>query len=250
MDSFLSQLYHDPASGYVSAYKLYKKAKSTNKDITLKQVKEWYKKQLDIQQHQTQVKQYPEFRITSRDPDVWQMDLMFVNKKPIFIAININSRIGYIELLKNKTAPVIEKALLKFIAVHNPSQLTSDNGSEFINKKVESMLKKIDIEHYNAEAGDHSVLGKIDRFIRTIKQRLTKIDQPLTQKLLNEVIQNYNDTYHSVLKATPNSMKGETIRADIDHNLKVMDDMAHLINTSVRYKLKSKTFGKEAAKYS
>ena len=67
-------------------------------------------------------------------------------------------------------------ALDKFIKENNVQIITSDNGSESISNAVENFLKKNQIEHYNNEVGDHTVLGKIDRFIRTIKQRLIKIN--------------------------------------------------------------------------
>jgi hypothetical protein len=254
MSNLLKKLYFSPTSGFISAYKLYQKAKPLNKSITLKQVKEWYLKQVEIQQHQTKNKQFELFKIASYDPDSWQIDLAFVQGKPILTAININSRIGFLKLLSNKRADTVLKALQNFIKTNRVNILTSDNGTEFMNSKVQKYLKVDGIEHYNNEKGDHSTLGKIDRFIRTIKQRLIKLppSTKISQKLLNDIIENYNNTYHSTIKSTPNDQKGNVIQSEIDHNHKVLDNVSQSINPgdSVRYKLQAKTFSKEGAKYS
>lgn len=50
--------------------------------------------------------------------------------------------------------------------------------------------------------------------------RLTheKKDNLITQKMLSVTIDNYNDSYHSGIKATPNEMKGKVIQDELDHN--------------------------------
>ena len=76
-DRLISKLYNDPSTGFISADKLYIKAKKINPEITLKQIKEWYAKQDIVQQHQTTNKSKEYFKIASSNPDSWQMDLMF-----------------------------------------------------------------------------------------------------------------------------------------------------------------------------
>jgi len=258
MSALLKKLYYDPKIGFISATALYKKAKELNNSITLKQVRDWYKKQTDIQQHSAQNKKFPEFKIASNNPNSWQMDLAFWQKQPIFIAININSRIGFAKLLKNKTAPVVRKAIEEFLSRNKTHSFTSDNGNEFMNKKVQELLTKEHISHYAGESGDHTILGKVDRFIRTLKSRLTKmfetgIFKKLTQKHLNDAISNYNDTEHSSIHATPNEMKGKVIFSENDHNQNVAKQVLESIpiGSKVRYKLKPKNpFQKEGAKYS
>lgn len=257
MDSLLSKLYYDPKSGFISANKIYSKAKAIDKNITLKQVKEWYSKQTNIQQYSNQNKKYPQFKIASSNPNEWQMDLAFWQKQPILITVNINSRIGFAKLLKNKQAATVQKAIDQFITEHNVSALMSDNGSEFTNGTVEKFLDKNSITHANSFAGDHTVLGKIDRFIRTIKGRLTKMKdtmgfKKLTQKLLNDAISNYNDTTHSSIKATPNEMEGRVIFDEIEHNKRVAKQVEKGIPTGsiVRYRLPKKQFQKESTIWS
>ena len=257
MDSLLHKLYYDPEIGFISTNKLYSKAKKINQSITLKQVKEWYKAQSFIQQYSNQRKKFPQFKITSNNPNEWQMDLAFWHRQPILITVNINSRIGYAKLLKNKQAATVQKAIDEFITEHRVSALMSDNGTEFTNDSVEKFLDKNSITHGNSIPGDHTVLGKIDRFIRTIKAGLTKMQErigfkKLTQKYLNYAISNYNNTTHSSIKATPNDMEGRVMFDEIEHNKRVVKQVQNGIPSGsiVRYKLHSKTFDKEGAKWS
>ncbi|GMF20897.1 unnamed protein product [Phytophthora lilii] len=109
---------------------------------------------------QDQKKWFDGFKIASHNPNSWQMDLAFWEKRPILTAININSRLGNAKLLLNKTAATVLAALKAFVHLHTVDILASDNGSEFMS--------------YNNEPGDHGTMGKIERFNKTLKQRLTK----------------------------------------------------------------------------
>ncbi|GMF28378.1 unnamed protein product [Phytophthora lilii] len=200
---------------------------------------------------------FPEFKIASSNPNEWQIDLAFWKRQPIFMAININSRIGYARLLKDKRADTVKIAIAEFIKRNKVSALMSDNGSEFTNKAIESFFELNSISHANSIAGDHTVLGKIDRFIRTIKSRLSRLNESikfkkLTQKILNDTISNYNASYHSAINATPSQMKGKVMIDEIDYNKRVVKQVQKGIpvGSIVRYRLKSKTFDKEGAKYS
>lgn len=155
--------------------------------------------------------------------------------------------------MANKRATTVLNALKEFVKTHDVSIITSDNGSEFMSKQALDYFKKMTIEHYNNEPGNHNTLGKIERFNRTIKQRLIKINpKKLTQKLLMDVIENYNNTEHSAINATPNEMEGEVIQSDVEHNHNVSKQLidAFDIGQHVRYRLPSKTFQKASAKWS
>lgn len=254
MDQLLHKLYNDPTTGYIGSDKLYHKAKEIDNSITMKKVREWYKTQKNIQQFSEQTPKYPEFKIASMNPNEWQIDLAFWRQQPILIGVNINSRIGYAKLLKDKRAETVQKAMDDFITRHKVSAVMSDNGSEFTNNKVEKMFKSNDITHANSIAGDHTVLGKIDRFIRTIKARLTKMGtNTLTQKILNDAIDNYNSSYHSAIKGTPNKNKGKVMVADVEYNNNIAKKVIKGIpvGSIVRYRLKTDNpFTKEGAKWS
>jgi IS30 family transposase len=164
MENLIAKLYYSPETGYISSAKRYEKAKHLNPKITRKLVNEWYSKQEDIQQHKRQKDKFEYYKIASNNPDSWQIDLMFYEKKTILTAININSRIGYADLLPNKSAAIVEAALKRFFKKYDISIITSDNGKEFLNNKVSTFMDKNKIEHFNNEAGDHHTMGKIERF--------------------------------------------------------------------------------------
>ena len=63
MNALLHKLYNDPKTGFISANKLYKKAKAIDSKVTLKKVQEWYKTQANIQQYSNQNRKYPEFKL-------------------------------------------------------------------------------------------------------------------------------------------------------------------------------------------
>ncbi|GMF28911.1 unnamed protein product [Phytophthora fragariaefolia] len=214
--------------------------------------------QSSIQQFSSRGKRFPQFKIASNNPNEWQMDLAFWEKQPILISVNINSRIGSAKLLNNKRAETVLNAIEDFVDKNNVSAIFSDNGSEFINKYVESFFDERSISNGNAIAGDHTVLGKIDRFVRTIKSKLTKLKQiirfkKLTQSILNEAIANYNNTHHSAINATPSEMRGKVMLDDVEYNKRLVKKINNDIppGSIVRYRLKAKTpFDKEGARWS
>jgi hypothetical protein len=196
----------------------------------------------------------PLFKITSHNPNSWQIDLTFVRNKTIFTAININSRIGYAKLLPNKKADSVLKALRELMKLHKIDVITSDNGKEFLNAIIQKFVKENNIEHFNNETGDHNTMGKIERFNRTLKQRIMRVNDsiPFTQELLNSLIRNYNNTEHSAIKQTPNEMEGKVDIKALEHNAEVNPEVDNTFTAGdkVLYKLPKSTFGKESVKWS
>lgn len=248
----LKQLYNDPKTGFVNAKQLYERSKTQDPSIRLKDVKEWYANQMDIQRLKEQRSSLPLFKIASHNPNSWQADLTFLDKKTIFAAININSRIGYAMLLKDKKASTVLTAIKTLCKKYKVEIITTDNGSEFMNQSAQNFFKGKSIDHYNNEPGDHSTMGKIERFNRTLKQRLMRMDTVLTNKLLNDTIVNYNETYHSAIRATPNEMKGKVIHDEIEHNQKLDMTLSNelTVGDRVLYRLAKKTFAKESVRWS
>jgi len=252
MEALLEKLYYDPETGFISANALHKKAKEIKPSITLKQVNDWYKTKLDIQQHVEQKSSYDDFRIASNNPNSWQMDLAFWEGKSILTAININSRLGFAKLLSNKRADTVLRGIKELVDAYKVDVLTTDNGKEFLNRKATTYLKSKKITHFNNEPGDHATMGKIERFNRTIKMRLIRMQQPITENLVKSVIKNYNNTWHSSIKSTPNQSKGQVMTDDLTHNREVMERVENelSIGASVLYRLDKGTFDKENARWS
>ncbi|GMF64759.1 unnamed protein product [Phytophthora lilii] len=120
--------------------------------------------------------------------------------------------------MSNKTAPTVLAALKAFVRLHKVDILTRDNGSEFMNQQAQEFFKSKKTELYNNEPGDHGTLGKIERFNRTLKQRLTKMPpKRITHQLIADLIENYNSTFHRSIGMTPNDAKGKVMDADLRH---------------------------------
>ncbi|GMF38106.1 unnamed protein product [Phytophthora lilii] len=72
-------------------------------------------------------------------------------------------------------------------------------------------------QHHNNEPGDHGTMGKIERFNRTLKQKLTKMSpKRITQKLITNVIENYNSTFHRSIEMTPSEAEGKVIGSELN----------------------------------
>jgi IS30 family transposase len=81
------------------------------------------------------------------------MDLAFWEGKSILTAININSRLVFAKLLRNKGAATVLNGIKKLVDAYKVDILTTDNGKEFLNCKATTYLKSKDITHFNNEPG-------------------------------------------------------------------------------------------------
>lgn len=268
LNTFLHNLYHNPETGYINAHRLYKKAKSVNASITQKQVKEWYDLQKDIQPFQNKKSALPSFKIASENPHSWQADLTFhkypkdtgtsskstkypnSSKQTILLTcVNINSRMAYAAILNSKKQLSVLHGMKVFINKFKPQIITTDNGSEFMNKSIQHLFKLKKVRHFNNEPEDHQTMGKIERFNRTLKQRLMRIgDKELDNELLRKIIFGYNNTPHrGIDDATPIEMNRRVDKKAVEHNREVakqLDDNFQ-IGQSVVYRLPKATFEKE-----
>ncbi|GMF23679.1 unnamed protein product [Phytophthora lilii] len=179
--------------------------------------------------------------------------LLSRKKRPILTAININSRLGYAKLLPNKTVAAVLSRIKTFVRLNTVNILRSDNGSEFMNAQAQAFFKSKKIDHCNNEPGDHGTMGKIERFNRTFKQRLTRISpKKITHKLVSDIFENYNSTFHQSIGMTPNEAKDKVMESELKHNQKKPDLIENEmeIGSNVLYRLKKQTFDKEATRWS
>lgn len=83
--------------------------------------------------------------------------------------------------------------------------LLSDNGSEFLNKKVEKITAKFRVHHLTTYP--YTPLGIIERFNKTIKGKIfayLKINNTRRYvDVLEKIVMNYNKTRHSTTKEIP-----------------------------------------------
>ena len=136
--------------------------------------------------------------------------------------------------------------------------VTTDNGSEFLNKVVQDIFKDNKIKHYLCQVGDHNKMGMIERFNRTIKNYLRRyFTSHKTYNwvdVIDDFLYNYNNSFHSSIDAEPASITKEQIdraRSDaIQFNAYVRDALKININDRVRVKLNRNKFDKEGEYWS
>ena len=216
-NQILYDTYYNPRTGYINASQLYKKIKHTG--ITLKQVQEWLKKQESVQITHQKSQNSGGIPITGK-PNSYQADLTFLTDlkahnrgyTAILCIIEITSRKAYCYPIKTKTATEISKCIHEFLEDidYQITYWTSDNGSEFKNKSVRKLLTDHQVNMQFADPNDKSRMGKVERFNRTIKTRIQKYfiaNKSLNWiDVINDLVDNYNDTVHSRTKYSPNEV--------------------------------------------
>jgi hypothetical protein len=106
---------------------------------------------------------------------VFYEDISKVNRgyKAILVMLNANTRMAYAEPLKKKSdAPAAFELILDRVAPDfAPQLLITDADSVFLGKPFQSVLRSWEISHETvvASQGEHARLGRIDRFIRTLR---------------------------------------------------------------------------------
>ena len=149
-DDLLEKLYYNPTTGYIGTVALYKKAIDIQPDIKQNDVKIWMEKQQVRQLNKSSSIKPKYMPIFSNQGESYLIDLTFLPKFKkqnhgydiMMTCININTRKGYAYYAKNKEQGTIVDLLQKFYndtgkRIHT---ITSDNGSEFINRKAQKFF--------------------------------------------------------------------------------------------------------------
>ena len=268
----LDNIFYNINTGFTGYNQFLKKVKNEYPELSNDEINDYYKNQEINQIHNSKTKNKTNFLpIFSREKDSYQIDLTFLpNYKNqnrgyeiILCCIDINTRKVYAYKLKNKTSTSLLEVLEEFIKNAQPKTITSDNGSEFLNKKVEKLFNDNNIIHYTTTPGDKNTLGKIERFNRTLKQRLNKYmtsnNNVIWYNVLDEVINNYNNSFHRSIKTTPNELANNEklednyIRSEEEKTRNILSDRNKQninIGDYCRIRKKKNNFSKEGIYYS
>jgi transposase InsO family protein len=274
VEELLSKIYYDPKTGFGSLDQLFRQVKSHK--ITRKTVKTWLDKQDTQQVHQRKRRKifYP---ITSGGADSYQADLTFyaqfkkhnkLNGKQVIgllTCVNIHTRKGYAKPITGKgtkivtfeTAGSVLKSMADILSeLEVPMKnLTTDQGGEFVGGGFQALMKKHSINHTFADANDHRHMGKIERFNRTIRDKLNRwmnannsVEWVL---VIDDLMDNYNNSYHSSIKTTPNKAKSSKIRREDAERIKEVDrvKVAFKVGDKVRLLREKGIFEKNVGNY-
>lgn len=188
-----------------------------------------------------------------------QIDLMIMDKLKTknkgyayaLVLIDIYSRFAEVIPMKSKTSRETLEAFKK-IKIH-PEIIRSDNGSEFTNQEFQTYLKSKKIKHFTNNIGDHNYLGIVDRFIKTIRDKLrllwTENDNFDWVSHIAKIVKKYNSTKHSTTKQKPLSiLLGKKMNEQTVSRSKLIDKFP--VGTRVRKLLKRNQFEKGGQQWS
>ena len=128
----------------------------------------------------------------------------------ILVITEMLSRYPYAVAIKSKTAVEISGHLFIYISLFGPPQsMGSDNGSEFVNEIVDTMLSNIGIEHRVTSAYHPNTNGQCERFNATLISSLRKhCEKHPTDwvQWLPFVLMSYRSRIHSTTGHSPFSL--------------------------------------------
>ena len=244
---------------------LYRKAKELNNKITLNDVKEFLKKQPTYQQNFIKVSKKEYKPIYSESPYAFQIDLTFLPKYKsynngnyiLFTAINVNSRYAYAYYSKDKNTDTIIDIMELFLKnCLMIDTITCDEGSEFTNKKIVEWFNKNNIKVFYVLKDSHK-LGIINRFHRTLKEKLLKYfvasDDLKWIDVIDKIIESYNNTFNRGIGMTPNeASKGfnQSIIVDDMREKEIINIFNFNVGDKCRVKTKQDNFTKMKPRYS
>lgn len=188
----------------------------------------------------------------------WQMDLLDMsvlgtrnkNLNWILTVIDVYSRYAFAIGVKNKGQHAVSAAFQNILnqSKRTPLRITHDAGKEFVNSKMDVLLKKYQIERYVNQANDKTKTGIIERWNRTLRELLgrnfTRIGRLRWVEDLQLLVDNYNSTVHSTLGTTPKKVWNG--KAKPKARPVCRESFTLLPGQYVRTRLIQKTFDKKA----
>ena len=126
----------------------------------------------------------------------------------LLCVINIFSKYAWVIPLKDKKGilNVFQKLSDKSVELHSKgrkrNKIWVDKGSEFYNNSFKKWLKDNYIEMYSIHNEEKSVVA--ERFIRKLKNKIYKYMTSISKNVyidkLDDIVDEYNDTYHRTIK--------------------------------------------------
>ena len=143
----------------------------------------------------------------------------------LLCVIDIFSKYAWVVPLKDKKGVSIVTAFQSILKQSNriPNKIWVDKGSEFYNASFKKCLQDNDIVIYSTHSEGKSVVA--ERFIRTLKSKIykhmTSISKNVYVDKLDDIVDEYNNTYHNTIKMKPIDVKDNTyINTDKEINNK------------------------------
>jgi len=234
----LSEAFYDPRSGFISAQKLYKKLKPDYPNLTWNEVRDFVNEQMSGQVTKRNVA--PKHYSSIRAPGLrsfYQMDLMiydrfeYHNYKYILVVIDVYSRFAMAKALTNRTLPNLMKNIEEiFDTMGTPHNVQCDNEfnkKTFINYcATKNIIPRFSLPN---EINKNPIVERLNGTIANILQRWRVATGRYDwYKVLKDVMDNYNNNWHSTIKAKPIDVwkgkdKNNQVYKVVNSDLKVGD---------------------------
>lgn len=223
----LRDLYYDPGQpgAYSSTDKLFHAARQKGLKVTRPQVQKFLDDQATYTRHRPLYRRIKRQRTVVSGPNVqWQADLVVMPRRMtaandgynhILTVIDIFSKKAYARSLKSKSAPELTAAMqdiLESISPEDrPKKIQSDKGTEFLNKRFQTMIKGYGIKHFSTEQDDIKA-SIVERFNRTLRSAMHRYifaqeeeggGKEVWHDALQRLVESYNQTLHSATGVTP-----------------------------------------------
>ena len=133
----------------------------------------------------------------------------------ILCAIDLFSKYAFVAPLEDKKGTTIVNAFRSILdnSKRKPNKIWVDQSSKFYNTHFKRWLKDNNIEMYSTHNEGKSVVA--ERFIRTLKNKIYKHMGTISKHfdVLNDIVDEYNNTYHKTIKMKPVDVKSGSFAA-------------------------------------
>ena len=132
----------------------------------------------------------------------------------LLCVIDIFSKYALAFPLKDKKTVTIVSAIQKALdkSARKPNNIWVDKGSEFCNSSFKKWLKDNDIEMYSIHNEGKGIVT--EKFLKTLKTKFCKYMTSISQNVyidkLDNIVDEYNNTYHITIKMKPVDVKDNT----------------------------------------
>ena len=162
-------------------------------------------------------KVYSSFKDNIWGVDLTDMQLISKHNKGIrylLCLIDLFSKYAWVVPLKDKKGVSIVNAFQKILdsSKGKPNKIWVDQGNEFCNNAFKKFLNDNDISMYSTYNEGKSVVA--ERFIKTLKNKINKhmtaISKNVYFDVLDDTVDEYNNTYHKTIKMKPVDVKSDS----------------------------------------
>ena len=170
-------------------------------------------------------------KVYSFKDNIWSVDLADMqliskcNKGIRYLCVSdLFSKYAWMVPLKDRKGVTIVNAFQSILnsSKRKPNKVWVDQGSEFYNSSFKRWLEDNDLEMYSTHNEGKSVVA--ERFIKTLKKKISKhmaaISKNVYFNVLNDILDEYSNTYHRTIKMKPVDVRSDSIEYNEESNEK------------------------------